>query len=94
MKAWIFVAAVALSTTVYGSNPTPSSNEERDPTPGDLLRDQVDGTDVFAIPLDQSNVMDNYDIKEMREDQREYFEKHPEAYEKWIENRAKYPPRP
>lgn len=86
-KKALLVLLVSLSASGYAAQ---NGNGSWDPTPSELLLDQVEGTDVFAIPLDQSDVEDNYEIREMREDQREYFRQHPEAYKKWLESRAKY----
>lgn len=55
------------------------------PNQKNLLIDQQDSTDIFAIPYDESNEDDDLQIKRMRAQQAEYFKTHPEAYKKWLE---------
>lgn len=85
MQKYLFAVCVLAASVAQ-------ANDEWNPTPKDLLLDQADGTDVFAIPLDESDVEDEYEMKEMREEQAEYFKKHPEAYKRWIQNRANAKP--
>lgn len=54
------------------------------PNPKNLLIDQQDGTDVFAIPYDESNEDDLLLLKSMEKEQQEYFKSHPEEYREWL----------
>ena len=59
------------------------------PEPKNLMLDQRDTTDTLAIPLDTSDVEDEIEMEDMRKDQREYFKKHPEAYQEWLKKNGK-----
>lgn len=82
MQKYLVAALMLVLSVCY-------AHDDWNPTPADLLRDEVNDTDVFAIPLDQSDVEDDYEIKDMQEEQQEYFDKHPEAYKRWLERKAK-----
>lgn len=59
------------------------------PNPQNLMKDSQDPTDIFAIPLDESDVDDQQQLKEMHAEQAEYFKKNPEAYKQWLKNNPK-----
>lgn len=80
MKTCIVNSALALSCLFFmdlsaeTSKPLPVSKDTRDEI---IIKDQTDATDIYAIPLDDSEIEDEEEFEMIRRREKEYLEKHP-----------------
>lgn len=71
----IFALSFLLFMDLTAAKPETTTGKQ---TPQEIIKvDQTDSTDIFAIPLDDSEEEDNEEWEAMQQKEKEYIEKHP-----------------